>query len=180
MASSDVLIHNNCMMLLKDLDVSGKRVFVRADLDVSLERIEDRVKSLESASRLQNLKPTMDWLLEHGARQIVIAGHIGRPEKPDPELSTEKLLPTLAKILGREIEFSEQPGNTNQEARVILLENLRFWPGEEANDFSFAKELAALADVYVNDAFSVCHRKHASVVALAELLQHAAGLHLEE
>lgn len=203
------------MRLLKDLDVSGKRVFVRADLDV---RETLNGKGLTTNARLLSLKPTVDWLLENGAKQIVIAGHIGRPNQltvnssqlidvasmpPNyiSTLSTERLVPALENILGRELLFSSQLTAFDKSSgpwvdssrseitddseqitdnRIILLENLRFWPGEEVNDLEFAKELAGLADVYVNDAFAVCHREHASVVALAGLLPHAAGLHLEE
>lgn len=205
MASSSVLIHNNFMRLLKDIDVSGKRVFVRGDLDVPAEQLTVDSSQLTEAARLRSLKPTVDWLLENGAKQIVIAGHIGRPSDQEPatrdQLSTKKLISPLERILGFEIVFSpdvilspkdeesqyrsfadaqDDSKMVNQDNRIILLENLRFWPGEEANDLDFAKELAALADVYVNDAFAVCHREHASVVALAGLLPHAAGLHLEE
>lgn len=194
--------------LLKDLDVNGKRVFLRADLDVPLEEGD-----VEAATRLTNIKPTVDWLVEHGASQIIIAGHIDRPTGPDPEKSTKKLLESLEKILGRKIEFvenfsgpvntfppasaqSDQQTNYDQKsnsdlravgnpssvatAKILLFENLRFWPGEEKNDAEFAKLLATLADCYVNDAFGNCHRAHASMVALPSLLPHSAGIHLEE
>lgn len=185
------------MNLLKDLDVGGKRVFVRADLDVPIgttndERLTTKAET-EQATRLTNLKPTVDYLVEKGAKQVIIAGHIDRPQGPDPSKSTKQLLGVLEKILGREIGFNPDPighshGNENLDSRIrendkrelVLLENLRFWSGETENDPGFAKILAKLADVYVNEAFGNSHREHASMVALPLLLPHAAGLHLEK
>ena len=185
------------MKILSGLDVFGKKVFVRADLDVPLREAQvvdgERLTTsaeVETSTRLVNLKPTVDWLLEHGASQIIIAGHIDRPKKPDPALSTKQLIEPLQKILGRKINFVPQvstqstPGveqlDTSGFGEVLLFENLRFWPGEEANDLGFARQLASMADVYVNDALSVSHREHASVVALPSLLPHAVGLHLQK
>ncbi len=161
------------MNKLEGLDVSGKRVFLRADLDVPLE-----VGDVDAATRLKNVKPTVDWLLGHGAKNIVIAGHMGRPSGPDEKLSTRKILEPLKKILGRNVDFMENVDAVETE-QVMLFENLRFWVGETENDFEFAKSLAKIADCYVNDAFGNCHRPHASMVGLPELLPHAAGLHLE-
>ena len=192
--------------LLSEIDVSGRRVFVRADLDVPLreaqvtkgERLTTNAE-LEVFTRLTNLKPTVDYLLQHGASQIVIAGHIdrplatcvmedGKPENYDPAKSTKQLLETLQNILGRDIEFTQdvianemkQSRDRHANKKVFLLENLRFWPGEVANDLEFAKRLAALADIYVNEAFGNCHRNHASMVVLPGILPAAAGLHLEQ
>lgn len=168
------------MKLLHDLDVAGKRVFLRADLDVPLDTANE-----ESATRLRNIKPTVDYLLEHKTSEIIIAGHIDRPEKPDPKLSTKQLVEPLEKILGQKITFSENLrsdlGNDKDQTldKVVLLENLRFWPGEVGDSPEFAKELAALADLYVDDAFGNCHRAHASMVGVPGLLPHAAGLHLQ-
>lgn len=182
------------MNLLKDLDVGGKRVFVRADLDVSIgttndERLTTNANS-DGATRLTNLKPTIDYLVEKGAKQVIIAGHIDRPQGPDPSKSTKQLLEVLEKILGREMAFSERltvdslqstkESGISGQLSVVLLENLRFWPGETENDPGFAKILAKLADVYVNEAFGNSHREHASMAALPMLLPRAAGLHLEK
>ena len=183
------------MKVLSDIDVSGKRVFVRADLDVNVANPKSEIRNPKlnpQATRLTNLKPTVDYLLEHGASQIIIAGHIDRPEKPDPELSTKQLLEPLEKILGQKISFKDvilgseaTPESDSGQARmtgeskVVLFENLRFWEGEVVNDLEFARSLAALADVYVNEAFGNCHRNHASMVALPSLLPHAAGFHLQ-
>lgn len=179
------------MKLLRDIDVSGKRVFLRGDLDVNVEQLTINNSQLTEAARLQNLKPTVDYLLEHGARQIVIAGHIGRPshEAADgkaadrEKLSTKNLVLVLEKLLGRKIAFQADSGVqplVGVGPLIVLLENLRFWDGEEKNEPEFAKILASLADVYVNDAFGVCHRNHASIAGVPAILPHAAGLHLEQ
>lgn len=181
------------MKLLRDLDVNDKRVFVRADLDVPIDQPETLKGKLETetASRLTNLKPTIDYLVREGAKQVVIAGHIGRPEGPDPSKSTKNLIEPLKNILGKEIIFFDRlPFDNAQggpetddripDAEILLFENLRFWEGETKNDVEFAKKLASFVDVYVNEAFGNCHRAHASIVALSAQLPHAAGLHLEE
>ncbi len=168
------------MKLLSDLDVSGKRVFLRADLDVPVEpeAVHNKLET-EIATRLTNLKSTFNYLIEKGAFQIIIAGHMGRPEGFDLSLSTKQLIEPLGHILNSEITFSKNFENKTG-AKVVLLENLRFWEGEIKNDMEFAKKLASIVDVYVNDAFGNCHREHASMVALPSLLPHAAGLHLEK
>ncbi len=169
------------MKLLKDLGVKDKRVFLRADLDVPLEGLDQIHHKLESetATRLTNLKETVDYLIREGAKQIVIAGHIDRPEKPDPSKSTKLLLEVLSNILKKDITFKEDlEGEAS--GGLILLENLRFWGGETKNDVEFAKKLSGFADVYINEAFGNSHRGHASMVALPAILLHAAGLHLEE
>ncbi len=161
------------MKVLSDLDVAGKRVFLRADLDVPLE-----VNASETATRLKNLRETVEYLLAAGC-EIVIAGHIDRPQRPDPRFSTKILLPHIEKILEKTIVFQgdfEKSGD----GLIVLLENLRFWPGEVENDLEFAKKLANLAEVYINEAFGNSHRNHASMVALPSLLPHAAGLHLQK
>ncbi len=167
------------MKLLSDIDVSGKRVFLRADLDVPLSSSNFQTPSSDDSVRLKNLEPTVKYLLDHGALRILIAGHIGRPQGPDPSLSTKNLLGPLKNILGQEIFFQS---NFEQEngGKIVLFENLRFWPGEEANDLEFAQKLAKLADIYINEAFGVSHRAHASMVGVPALLPHAAGLHLQE
>lgn len=175
---------------LRDFDFEGKRVFVRADLDVDVEGIDSHVNGereaghrerLETDLRLISMKNTVDYLLAHGVIQVIIGGHIKRPKGPDPSLSTRQLLKPIQTILGTEISFWDQLSEVkNSNGKVVLLENLRFWPGEEKNDEGFARQIAEMADVYVNESFAVSHRAHASFVALPALLPHAAGLHLEE
>lgn len=167
------------MKVLKDLQVSGKRVIVRGDLDVPL---GDSAYE-EAATRLTNLKPTIDFLFDSNAK-IIIVGHIDRPEKPDPALSTKQLLDPLQKIFKRTIVFKKDFDGESVDiaelgSQITLFENLRFWPGEIKNDPDFAKKLANLADFYVNDAFGNCHRLHASMVGLPKLLPSAVGVHLK-
>ena len=173
------------MKLLSDLDVSGKKVFLRADLDVPvsgevIENTDDLPRDVggEAAIRLKNLRPTVDFLLSHGAVKVILAGHIDRPDGPDPVLSTKKLKLILESILDRSVIFNPKLENTIE--NLELLENLRFFQGEVKNDMEFAKQLAGLADVYVNEAFGNCHREHASMVLVPQLVSHAAGLHLQK
>jgi phosphoglycerate kinase len=164
---------------LDDLDVSAKRVLLRADLNVPMQhgRVSD-------ATRIERLAPTIMELIAKRAK-IVVMSHFGRPKgAPDPAFSLRPLIAPLSATLGnRPVAFAEDcigPGAQHivdrlQEGGVALLENLRFHAGEEANDPVFARQLAGLGDVYVNDAFSAAHRAHASTAALAHLLPSAAG-----
>src|SRR3990170_1546964 len=167
------------MKLLSDIDVSQKRVFVRADLDVPIKEFTVKSSQYSGATRLTNLKNTIDYLYKQGASKIIIAGHIDRPQKPDPELSTKQLRFILEQILLRSVYFAQNL-EKQVEGYLVLLENLRFFQGESTNDTAFAVKLLSMADVYVNEAFGNCHRNHASMVALPRLLPHAAGLHLEK
>lgn len=171
------------MRLLSEAKISGKRVFVRADLDVPL----GSDSSFEVATRLNNLKPTIDLILKRGAEKVIVAGHIDRPERPDPKLSTAQLLSPLEAILLRSVAFkphlqtADDPlDRSNLTGPIFLLENLRFWKGEVENQIDFAKNLANLADIYINEAFGNCHRKHASMVLLPTLIPSYAGVHLQQ
>lgn len=156
---------------MEDLQVKGKRVLLRLDLDVQTDR--DRVTE---DYRLRASIPTFKYLVEHGAKKIVVLGHRGRPEgKIVNSLGLSKIGEYLEKLLVKELG-KEKVKNTD----VFMLENLRFNPGEEKNDMEFARELAKEGDVYVNEAFGASHREHASIVGLPRLLPHAAGLHLQE
>lgn len=163
---------------LDDLDPNGKRVLVRADLNVPI--ADGKVTD---ATRIERLAPTICELADKGARVIVVS-HFGRPKDREPDLSLRPILPTLAAALdGRKVVFADDcVGAPAQRAveglhdgEIALLENLRFHKGEEKNDPAFAKALAALADIYVDDAFSAAHRAHASTEAVARLLPAYAG-----
>jgi len=163
---------------LDDLDPNGKRVLVRADLNVPV--TDGKVTD---ASRIERLAPTIRELADKGARVVVIS-HFGRPKDREPDLSLRPIVPTLAAALnGRKVVFADDcVGAPAQHAvdglrdgEIVLLENLRFHKGEEKNDPAFAKALAALADIYVDDAFSAAHRAHASTEAVARLLPAYAG-----
>ena len=154
---------------LSDLDVRGKRVLVRADLNVPMK--DGRVTD---ASRIERQAPTIRELSDKGARVIVLS-HFDRPKgKIVPSMSLKPIAAPLAKELGRTVAFADDCiGETAKAAvaklkdgDVLLLENTRFHAGEEKNDADFAKQIAALGDFYVNDAFSAAHRAHATTEAL--------------
>lgn len=164
---------------VKDIDVRGKRVLVRVDFNVPLAD-----GSVTDDTRVRAALPTLRYLVDHGARVIVMS-HLGRPKgEPDPQYSLRPVRRVLQRLLGRNVAFVEDiVGAEATEAvgrmvdgEVLMLENLRFHPGEKANDPAFAGELAALADIYVNDAFGAAHRAHASTVGIAAKLPAVAGL----
>ncbi len=167
---------------IADLDVSGKRVFVRCEFNVPIERgvvVDDR--------RITEALPTVRFLLDRGCR-VVLASHLGRPNGPSAELSLAPVAAKLSALLGFAVPLAPDCVGDHVEAlcsrigpgRALLLENLRFHAGEEANDPEFAKGLAALADVYVNDAFGTAHRAHASTEGIAHLLPGVAGLLMQK
>jgi phosphoglycerate kinase len=158
---------------LDDLDVEGKRVFVRVDFNVPLD--EDR--RITDDARIRAALPTIEELLGKSAR-LVLASHLGRPKGPDPALSLRPVAERLSELLGREVPLAENLDDV-PDGDVVMLENVRFNPGETDNDPELAKRYAALADAYVNDAFGSAHRAHASTVGVAKLLPHAAGRLLE-
>jgi len=166
-----------------DLDVAGKRVLVRADLNVPV-----KDGKVTDSTRIERLAPTIKALLRKGAR-VVVMSHFGRPKGPDPALSLRPLVGPLSRAIGgKKVHFA--PDCVGPEAKrvvdalkpggVALLENLRFHPEEEKNDPGFAKQLAELGDAYVDDAFSAAHRAHASIEALAHLLPAAAGKNMQQ
>lgn len=167
---------------LAEADVAGKRVLVRADLNVPVK--DGRVTD---ATRIERLAPTITDLVKRGAK-VVVLSHFDRPKgKRVPEMSLRPLVPALASVLGRAVAFADdcigavaeevvaalKPGD------VALLENLRYHAGEEANDPGFIRALAALGEIYVNDAFSAAHRAHASTEGLAHVLPAYAGRQMQ-
>jgi phosphoglycerate kinase len=168
---------------LKDFDLKGKIVLLRADLNVPID--EDYV--VTDTTRIDRLKPTIDYLSQQGAKTIILS-HFGRPDgQKRPAYSLKFLLPELNKSWGIEVAFAEDCVGPEAKAlkdslkpgQVGLLENVRFHKGEEANDKGFAQELATLGDIYINDAFSAAHRAHASTEALAHILPAGAGFMVE-
>lgn len=163
---------------IDDLDVAGKRVLVRADFNVPM---KDGV--VTSTTRIERQAPTITDLVAKGAK-VIVCSHFDRPKgKVVPSMSLKPVAEPLAKIIGKPVSFAEDCVGPVAEAAVakmsngdvLLLENTRFHAGEEKNDPELAKGLAALADVYVNDAFSSAHRAHASTEGVAHLLPNAAG-----
>lgn len=173
------------MKSVKEAEVSGKKVILRADLDVPLED-----GKVADDTRLRALLPTLEYLIENRA-QVLIIGHLGRPTsakasagKPGmrfvPELSLKPVAEKLSELSNSEIKLIGGLEEAKDFKGVGMLENLRFWPEEEANDPAFARKLASLGDLYVNDAFAASHREHASIVGIPKYLPAYAGFRLEE
>lgn len=164
---------------IRDVDVTGKKVLVRVDFNVPLENGE-----IVDDTRIKASLPTIEALVENGAR-VVLVSHLGRPKgKPDPALRLDPVAARLGELLGVEVnKIDDIAGPRAQEAvealqdgEVLLLENVRFDAREEANDPEFARELASLADLFVNDAFGAAHRAHASTEGVAHFLPAVSGL----
>ncbi len=164
---------------LDDLDVAGKTVLVRADLNVPM-----RDGEVSDDTRIRSVVPTLKAILARGGK-VVVLSHFGRPKgKRSPEASLRPVAEPLSRALGRPVAFAEdcigpEAKKVVQGHDVVLLENLRYHAGEEANGEGFAAKLAELGDAYVNDGFSVSHRAHASVEAITRLLPSAAGLSMQ-
>ena len=170
---------------IRDLDVKGRRVFIRVDFNVPVTNTV-----IGDDTRIRESLPTIQYALGAGAACVVLASHLGRPKgKPNPEMSLLPVAVRLSELLKRSVRFAEDcVGPKAEEAvaaapegGVILLENLRFHPEEEKNDATFARGLASLADVYVDDAFGAAHRAHASVEAIVRFVPAAgAGLLMDK
>jgi phosphoglycerate kinase len=168
---------------IRDVDLAGKKVLVRVDYNVPMDG-----GSITDDTRIRATLPTLRYLLEQGAA-VILASHLGRPKGgPAPEFSLAPVAKRLSGLLGREVLFAsdcvgaaaEGPAKTLRPGQVLMLENLRFHKEEEKNDPEFARQLATLADTYVNDAFGVSHRAHASVEGITKYLPAAAGFLLEK
>jgi phosphoglycerate kinase len=158
---------------LDDLDVEGKRVLVRVDFNVPL----DERHEITDDGRILAALPTLNELRDKNARLVLLA-HLGRPKDREPELSLRPIAEQLAEYLGEEVQLAESLDDV-PDGDVVMLENVRYEKGETENDPELAKRYAALADVYVNDAFGAAHRAHASTEGVARLLPNAAGRLLE-
>jgi phosphoglycerate kinase len=169
---------------VRDIDLKNKRVFIRVDFNVPL---ASGGREIASDKRIKSSLPTIRYALEQGAA-VILASHLGRPKgKPNPEMSLQPVAQRLEELLGRPVKMAPDCIGPEVEAmkpapgEVLLLENLRFHAEEEKNDPEFSKKLAALCDVYVNDAFGSAHRAHASTVGMiAYVPQAAAGLLMEQ
>jgi phosphoglycerate kinase len=159
---------------ISELDIAGRRVFIRVDFNVPF----SASGAVSDDTRIRESLPTIKLAIEKGAR-VVLASHLGRPKgKPDKKYSLEPVAARLAELLGADVALTDEPVgdgarkvvNDLHAGSVALLENLRFSPGEEANDEGFARALASYTDVYVNDAFGTAHRAHASTAGIAKLL----------
>ncbi len=169
---------------IRDIDLTGKRVLVRVDFNVP---IKDGV--VTDDTRIRAAVPTLQYILEQKPRYIALMSHLGRPKGgPDPKYSLRPVAPVLAKLLGVDVAFAEDcVGDVAKKAAealpqggVLLLENTRFYPGEEKNDLDLARQMAELGDVYVNDAFGSAHRAHSSTEGVARFLPAVAGFLMEK
>jgi len=171
-------------LTIEDIDIKGKRVFIRADFNVPL----DEKLMITDDRRIRSTLPTINYCIDEGAK-IILASHLGRPKgKPDPQYSLAPVAKRLQRLLNKEVVFLndcigpevESAVQKMRNGDVVLLENLRFREGEEKNDEGFAKALAGLADYYVNDAFGAAHRKHASIVGIPKFIPAVAGFLLKK
>jgi phosphoglycerate kinase len=177
-----MLTSNVSYLSIRDLDLNGKCVFIRVDFNVPLENGQ-----ITSDKRIKASLPTIQYALEQGAG-VILASHLGRPKgKPDPSMSLKPVAARLSELLGRPVKMAPDSIGPEVEAmkpapgEVLLLENLRFHAEEEKNDPEFAKKLASLCDVYVNDAFGSAHRAHASTEGMVHFEKKAAaGLLMEQ
>ena len=172
------------MRTIKDIDIKDKTVLVRADFNVPI--FDGRV---ESDLRIRAVVPTLELLREHGAKKIIIISHLGRPKGWDEELSLAPVAEVLDELVGKVRFVPEVYGIGVEEAvatmgtgEILVLENLRFFPGEEKNSREFAEKIvqATGAEIFVQDGFAVLHRAHASTAAITELLPSYAGLLVEK
>src|ERR1700730_11956912 len=169
---------------IRDLDLKNKRVFIRVDFNVPLAA---GGQEITSDKRIKASLPTIQYALDQNAA-VILASHLGRPKgKPNPEMSLKPVARRLEQLLGRPVKMApdcvgpEVQAMTPAPGGVLLLENLRFHPEEEKNDPGFAKKLASLCDLYVNDAFGSAHRAHASTVGMIQFVkQAAAGLLMDK
>jgi len=173
------------LITIKDKNYSGKRVFVRVDYNVPL----DKNLNITDDTRIRASLETVNFLLAQNSI-LILASHLGRPKgKPNPEMSMAPVAKRLSELIQKDVKLApdcvgaevKKIVDTARPGDVILLENLRFHPEEEENDENFSKELADLADCYVNDAFGTCHRAHASIVGITNFLKDkAAGFLIEK
>jgi phosphoglycerate kinase len=168
---------------IRDVPVSGRRVFVRADFNVPM---DPGTTNISDDARIRATLPTINYLREHGAR-VILASHLGRPKGVDDSLRLAPIARRLSELLGAPVSTApdcvgpaaEQAAARLKDGDVLLLENVRFHPEEEKNDPAFAEALAKVADLYVNDAFGTAHRAHASTEGIARHLPAVAGLLME-
>ena len=170
---------------IEDIDVKGKRVLARCDFNVPLMDGE-----ITNDKRIVAALPTIKYLMEQGAK-VILCSHLGRPKgEYKPEFSLAPVAKKLSEYLGTEVKLAEDPEVVGENAKklaaelkdgeVMLLENVRYRKEETKNEENFSKELASLADVFVNDAFGTAHRKHASTYGVAKLLPNAIGFLIEK
>ena len=171
-------------LTVKDIDLKGKTVLMRADFNVP----QDETLKITDDTRIRATLPTIKYILEKGAKKLILMSHLGRPDgKVVAKYSLKPIAERLSSLLGEPVKFLDdcvgeavKKDIASSKERVVLLENLRFHSEEEANDAGFAKELASLAEIFVNDAFGTAHRAHASTEGVTHYLKSASGFLLEK
>ena len=171
-------------LTIKDIDLKNKKVLVRADFNVP----QDANLNITDDTRIRATLPTIKYILENGAKKLILMSHLGRPDgKVVEKYSLKPVADRLKELLGEPVKFLNDCVGENikkeieaARERIVLLENLRFHTEEEANDANFAKQLSGLADVFINDAFGTAHRAHASTEGVTHYLKSAAGFLLEK
>ncbi|WP_104743947.1 phosphoglycerate kinase [Helicobacter cinaedi] len=168
---------------VKDIDVSGKRVLIRVDFNVPMDEDFD----ISDDTRIREALPTINYCIDNHAKNIVLVSHLGRPKGRSAEFSLKHVIKRVERLLGRDVGFAESIEEAallqeqSPSGSVILLENIRFCVGEEKNDKDLSQKLAALCDIYVNDAFGTSHRAHSSTCGIAEFAkERVAGLLLKK
>ena len=172
---------------IRDIDLSNKRVLVRVDFNVPLERQDGKIVITDD-TRIRETLPTLSYLIEKGAK-IILCSHLGRPKgQHNPDESLAPVAPALSALIGRPVQFADDcigeatlaKAKALRPGEVLLLENTRFQAGEEKNDATLAKALSELADVFVNDAFGSAHRAHSSTAGVADYIPAVSGLLMEK
>ena len=167
------------LLTLKDFNIKGKKILLRTDYNVPINSKGEIMDDF----RIKASMPTIKKLIREGASQIIIATHLGRPKNREEIYSTKKIAQRIYKYTGRKtihVEEINEEFPTPKEAKIVVLENLRFFDEEKQNNEDYAKKLASTADIYINDAFGVSHRKHASVHAITKFIPSGIGLLVEK
>lgn len=168
-------LEDNQIKTIDQVDVSGKRIIVRVDWNVTI----GKALQIVDDTRIVRTLPTIKWLLEHGAKQVVLLSHLGKAVE---KRSLKPVVDYASKLMGESIELKNTIDNCQRDtvSRVMMLENVRLWGGEESNDPEFARELAGLGDIYVNEAFGESHRESASMVGIPKYLPSYGGFWLKD
>ncbi|RDU56761.1 phosphoglycerate kinase [Helicobacter sp. MIT 99-5507] len=168
---------------LKDIDIANKRVLIRVDFNVPM----DSDFNISDDTRIREAIPTINYCIDNGAEHIILVSHLGRPKGKDSKYSLKHIIKRLERLLDKSVVFLERIENfpslvaTLDSKSIILLENIRYYAGEEKNDENLSRQLASICDVFINDAFGTSHRKHSSTYGIAEFAKEkVAGLLLEK
>lgn len=168
---------------VREIDIKDKRVLIRVDFNVPM----DSELNISDDTRIREAIPTINYCIDNGAKSIILVSHLGRPKGRSEEFSLKAILKRLERLLAKDVVFVDSLDNakitlnTLVDGSILLLENIRFYEGEEKNDSELSKQLADLCDVYVNDAFGTSHRKHASTYGVAQYAKEkVAGLLLKK